>query len=147
MKWVTRQRAKVDRVACPWLILNFIDPQAEFIFAPADQVREVAEREGAIPFDAPGVKLGHHHGHCSFESILAEYQLTDPALQKLARIVHGADIPADLGMTPQSAGLRAIAEGWDALGWPDQRRLEIGFVLYDGLYAWCRAQIGSRESS
>ena len=138
MKWVTRQRVKVDRVACPWLILKFIDPDAQFLFVESDRVLEVAKKEDAIPFDVPGAKLGHHAGRCTFEAILVEHDLADPALQVLARIVHGADIPADLHLTPQSAGLRAIAEGWDALNWPDQRRLEIGYALYDCLYAWCQ---------
>src|SRR5438132_5420283 len=96
MKWVTRKNANVDRVACPWLIKQFVDPDAEFLFVPAEEVLERAEREGAIPFDVPGVELGHHEGKCSFEAIVARYQIDDPAVRLLAQIVHGADVAPDL---------------------------------------------------
>src|SRR5881396_1614313 len=96
MKWVTRERVKVDRVACPWLIRKFVDPHAEFLFVPAERVLEVADREVAIPFDVPGVELGHHEGRCSFEAIVAKYEISDPAIQLLAQIVHGADVSDDL---------------------------------------------------
>src|SRR5215207_6926356 len=96
MKWITREKVKVDRVACPWLVTKFVDPQAEFLFVPADQVTAVAAREGAIPFDVPGVELGHHEGRCSFEAIVDKYRIDDPAVRLLAEIVHGADVTPDL---------------------------------------------------
>jgi len=108
MKWVTRARPKVDRIACPWLIKRFVDKDAEFLYVPADQVNAVAERDGAIPYDAPGVELGHHGAECSFDAILKKYQLTDPALQRLTLIVRGADT-ADKDLTPESRGLEALA--------------------------------------
>jgi hypothetical protein len=137
MKWVTRQGAKVDRVACPWLIRRFVDPEAEFLFVPADQVAEVAAREGAIPYDAPGAELGHHDGKCSFEAIIAKHGLRDPALLRLAEIVHGADVKADLDRTPESAGLKAIAEGFALTTPDDHEKLRLETPLYDALYAWC----------
>lgn len=144
MKWVTRERVKVERVACPWLIKKFIDPRAEFLFVPREQVLAVAEREGAIPFDAPGVELGHHEGRCSFEAIIEKYHLIDPALLMLAEIVHAADIPADLDRAPQAAGLRAIAEGFHLLGLDDHQLLQLEFPIYDALYAWCQAQVADK---
>ncbi len=112
MKWVTRKNANVDRVACPWLIKRFVDKDAEFLYVSADQVPLVAQRERAVPFDVQGgVELGHVDGRCSFESIMVKYQLTDPALQLLAKIVHGADIAADVNIVPEAAGLKAIASG------------------------------------
>ncbi len=110
MKWVTRKNANVDRIACPWLIKRFVNQDAQFLFVSADDVPRVAEREGAIPFDVPGVELGHVDGRCSFESILAKYRLTEPALAVLARIVHGADVAADVQIVPETAGLKAIAQ-------------------------------------
>lgn len=143
MKWVTRKNAKVDRIACPWLVRRFIDPEAEFLFVPADDVLPVGAREGAIPFDAPGVEFGHVEGRCSFESILVKYQLTDPALRLMGRIVHGADIPADIAIEPEAAGLRAIAHGFAGLyGERDQEKLEVQVPVYDALYAWCRERLG-----
>ena len=114
MKWITREHVKVDRVACPWLIRKFIDPEAEFLFVPAADVATVAEREGATPFDTQGAKLGHRDGNCSFETIIEEYGLLarDPALGRMAAIVHGADVSADLDRVPESRGLKAIAEGF-----------------------------------
>ncbi|HYM92264.1 MAG TPA: chromate resistance protein ChrB domain-containing protein, partial [bacterium] len=112
MKWVTRKNANVDRIACPWLIRRFVDTTPEFIYVPAERVLEVAEREQAIPYDVKGVELGHVGGRCSFESIMVKYNLTDPALQKLATIVHGADVAADIRIVPEAAGLRAIAQGF-----------------------------------
>src|SRR5437660_12003369 len=109
MKWVTRKNANVDRVACPWLIKRFVDRDAEFLYVPADQIRTVAEREGAIPYDPAGVELGHGDGRCSFESILVKYGLTDPALQHLARIVRGADLPAGVTVPPARARTSALA--------------------------------------
>src|SRR5215472_11851560 len=112
MRWVTRKNASVDRVACPWLVKRFIDPDAEFLYVPAQDVAATAEREGAIPYDVSGVELGHVDGRCSFESIIHKYGLTDPALDRLALIVHGADVTADADITPQAAGLKAIAFGF-----------------------------------
>jgi hypothetical protein len=112
MKWITRERVKVDRVACPWLLKKFIDPKAEFLFIPREEVLEVADREGAIPFDVPGVELGHHGGKCSFEALLARYEIDDPAVHLLAKIVHGADVEQDLFGRPKAPGLEAIAEGF-----------------------------------
>jgi hypothetical protein len=142
MKWVTREDAKVDRVACPWLIRRFIDPTAEFLFVPADQVTAVAAREGAIPYDVPGVELGHVDGRCSFESILLKYGLTgDPSLVVLAKIVHAADIAADIDTVPEGRGLKAIAHGFSLVfGRDDARKIELETPLYDALYAWCRRQ-------
>ncbi len=141
MKWVTRARPKTDRVACPWLIARFIDQEAEFLFAPSDKVLEVAEETGATPFDVPGVELGHHEGKCSFEAFIENYQLTDPALLKLAQIVHGADVSSDRGITPQSAGLRALGEGFLHVSDDDHELLRLQFPMYDALYAWCREQL------
>src|SRR5260370_33000882 len=120
MKWVTRERGKVDRVACPWLIRKFIDPQAEFLFVPADQVPAVAGREGAVPFDVPGVEFGHHGKECSFDALVKKHGLDrDPALVLLARIVTGADPDNTLGNQPGSAGLNALAAGFRHLGLKD----------------------------
>ncbi|MBI3468586.1 MAG: chromate resistance protein [Planctomycetes bacterium] len=138
MKWVTRQGAKTDRVACPWLIRKFIDPQAEFVFVPTDQVLATAKQLGGKSFDARGADYTHRDGKCSFEVLIEEYAISDPAVAALARIVHGADIPADIGCTPESAGLRAIAEGFAMLYADDLRKLEREFPLYDALYAWCQ---------
>lgn len=129
----------MDRIACPWLIRRFIDPDAEFLYVANDEVARVAEREQAIPYDVEGVELGHTDGRCSFESIMAKYRLTDPALHRLARIVHGADIAADVQIEPEAAGLKAIAEGFSLLhGDRDQEKLRLEAPVYDALYAWCR---------
>jgi hypothetical protein len=142
MKWITRERVKVDRVACPWLIKKFVDPEAEFLFVPSDRVLEVAEREGAVPFDAAGVELGHHAGKCSFEAIVAKYQIQDPAIHLLAQIVHGADVAADLYSRPEAPGLQAIAEGFRHLGLRDDHEiLEKEFIVYDALYAYCQRKL------
>ena len=140
MKWVTREGAKTDRVACPWLIRRFIDPQAEFLFVPADRVLEAAHREGGKSFDCPGADYTHREGMCSFEVLVEESRLQEPALHTLARIVHGADIPADVGLAPEAAGLQAIAYGFAAICADDHRKLELEFPLYDALYAWCQAK-------
>ena len=146
MKWVTRKNASVDRIACPWLIKRFIDPEAEFLYVPAAEVMAVAEREGAIPYDVAGVELGHVDGRCSFESILIKYGLQDPALDRLAMIVHGADVTAEIGITPEAAGLKAIAHGFAMVhGDDDHRKIELETPLYDALYAWCQHQAGKRE--
>jgi hypothetical protein len=141
MKWVTRERPKTDRIACPWLILNFIDPDAEFLYVPADEVLAVAEREGAISFDAPDARYTHRDGLCSFEVLVVEYAIADPAISLLARIVHGADVADDRDATPQSRGLLAIAEGFHLLDLDDHRQLELSLPVYDALYAWCRNEI------
>ncbi len=142
MKWITRERVKVDRVACPWLIKKFIDADAEFLFVPPGEVDAVAEREGAIPFDAPGVELGHHDGKCSFEAIIERYDLNEPALALLARIVHGADVAEDLYGQPEAPGLKAIAVGFGDLGLKDDHEiLAKEFAVYDALYAYCRQQV------
>jgi len=140
MKWITRSHVHVDRVACPWLITRFIDNQAEFLFVPKSQVVPVAEETGAIPFDAPGVELGHHEGRCSFESILQKYDLTDPALRRLAKIVHAADVAEDIDTDPLGRGLEAIATGFSLRYPDDEENLAIQFELYDALYAWCRLE-------
>ena len=138
MKWVTREKVKVDRVACPWLIKKFVDPDAEFLFVPGDQVREVAAKEGAIPYDIPDIELGHHEGKCSFEAIVAKYGIQDPAMPMLSEIVHGADVSHDLYGRPEAPGLKAIAQGFGYLGLTDHQILEKEFVVYDALYAYCR---------
>jgi hypothetical protein len=146
MKWITRERVKVDRVACPWLIRKFVDPQAEFLFVPADQVLERAEQEKATPFDVPDVELGHHNGRCSFEAILNRYGLSDPALLLLAQIVHGADVAPDLYGQPEAPGLKAIAEGFRHLGLADDHQiLAQEWVVYDALYAYCQRQVAERR--
>ena len=140
MKWITRERVKVDRVACPWLIRKFVDPEAEFLFVPADQVKAVAQREGATPFDIEGAELGHHGKECSFDAIVKKHRLTDdPALVLLARIVNGADTDNTLWNQPESAGLEAIAEGFRHLGFHDDHELNRAeWIVYDALYAYCR---------
>jgi hypothetical protein len=145
MKWVTRKNANVDRIACPWLIKRFIDRDAEFLFVAAEEVSDVAERERAVPFDVKGAELGHVDGRCSFESIMVKYQLTDPALQSLARIVHGADVAADINIVPQSAGLQAIAHGFAlAHGENDHEKIRLETPMYDALYAWCQEAANPR---
>ncbi|HEV8594756.1 MAG TPA: chromate resistance protein ChrB domain-containing protein [Thermoplasmata archaeon] len=143
MKWITRAGAKVDRVACPWLILRFIDMEAEFVFVPKERVLEEAERLDAVPFDVEGVELGHHGPDCSFESIVKKYNLTDPALLELAKIVHGADTD-DPNPVPQAAGLRAIAEGMARSVPDDREKLSLSFPIYDALYAWCEDLVAAR---
>ncbi len=141
MQWITRSHVHVDRVACPWLITRFIDNEAEFLFVPKSQVGPVAGETGAIPFDAPGVELGHKEGRCSFESIMLKYDLQDPALQRLARIVHCADVEADIDKDPIARGLEAIASGFSLRYPDDEENLSIQFEVYDALYAWCRLQV------
>jgi hypothetical protein len=141
MKWVTPARPKEDRIACPWLIKRFVDQEAEFLYVPADQVNVVAEREGAIPFDAPGVELGHHGAECRFDAIVKKYELTDPALQKLALIVRGADT-ADKDLTPEARGLEAIADGFRRLYDDDLQQLAAESIVYDALYAFCQQSAG-----
>jgi hypothetical protein len=141
MKWVTRSHVHVDRVACPWLILRFVDNEAEFLFVPASEVKRVAIDTSAIPFDSPDVELGHHEGRCSFESILLKYELKDPALIRLAKIVHAADVAADIDKDPMGRGLDAIAIGYSIRYPDDEENLANQFKVYDALYAWCRLQV------
>ncbi len=145
MKWVTRSHVHVDRVACPWLISRFIDSEAEFIFVPKGQVERVARDTGAIPFDAPNVELGHKDGKCSFETIIEKYGLTDPALLRLARIVHAADVRADRHTDDIAPGLEAIAVGYSLRFPNDLENLSIQFEVYDALYAWCRLQVARQK--
>lgn len=137
MKWVTRERPKIDRIACPWLIKRFIDPQPEFLYVPASEVLRVAAEREAAPYDIPGVELSHVGALCSFDAFLEKYGLSDPALQRLAQIVRGADT-ARLDLTPQSAGLYAISLGLSHNFADDHEMLQHGLVLYDALYAWCK---------
>jgi hypothetical protein len=142
MKWVTREHPKTDRIACPWLIRTFIDPDAEIVFVARDEVLPYAKREGAISFDAPGARYTHRDGLCSFEVLIEEHDLgSDPALARMARVVHGADVAEDADATPQSAGLLAIADGFALLGVDDQRQLALELPVYDALYAWARREV------
>lgn len=143
MKWITREKVKVDRVACPWLIKKFVDPRAEFLFVPAEKVMETATNDSAIPFDVPGVELGHHGKECSFEAVLKKYNLErDPALKLLARIVNGADTDNSLWRQPESAGLHAIAEGFRHLGLKDDHAINAAeWIVYDALYAYCQQMV------
>lgn len=138
MKWVTRRKARVDRIACPWLIRRFIDPEAEFLFVAEDQVMETARREGAVPFDVPGVELGHHGDRCSFDAFLAKYRLADPALRALAEIVRGADTEAR-HLAREAWGLYAVASGFREIARDDAENMALQFPVYDALYAYCRA--------
>src|SRR5262249_9373404 len=142
MKWVTRERARVDRIACPWLITRFVDAKPEFLFVPADRVRDVADREHAIPYDIPQVELGHHDAQCSFDAFIDRYELADPALAGLARIVRGADTD-DRGLTAESAGLYAAATGFQATSRDDFDNMARQFPLYDALYAYCCGQVAT----
>ena len=142
-KWVTRERPKTDRIACPWLIRTFIDPDAEFLYVPADEVLAVAAREGAHSYDADGARYTHRDGLCTFEVLVEEFAIDDSAVALLARIVHGADIADDRDATPESRGLFAVAEGFYLLGLDDHRQLELSLPVYDALYAWCRQQAGA----
>jgi hypothetical protein len=143
MKWITREHVKVDRVACPWLIRKFVDPQAEFLFVPVDKVAEVARKEGATSYDCTGDELGHHGKECSFDAIIRKYKLGgDPALVLLAKIVNGADTDNSLWQQPESAGLNAIAEGFRQMGFKDDmEQNQAEWIVYDALYAYCREMI------
>src|SRR5262245_48411928 len=144
MNWITRERVKVDRVACPWLIKKFVDPQAKFLFVPADQVMAVAQKDKAIPFDVPGVEYGHHGKECSFEAVVKKHGLqADPALALLAKIVNGADTDNTLWNQAESAGLKAVAEGFRHLGFKDDHEINAAeWIVYDALYAYCREKVG-----
>ena len=142
MKWITRKNVKVDRVACPWLIQRFVDPAAEFLFVDESELLAAAEREHAIPFDAPRlaeVKLNHRGDRCTFEAIIEDYKLAAPGLERLALIVRAADVKGQEHVAPEGAGLRAVAEGVAAMQLPDQARLQRGFPVYDALYEYARS--------
>lgn len=143
MKWITRERVKVDRVACPWLIKKFVDPAAEFLFVPADKVMEIARKEQAVPYDVPEVELGHHGKECSFEAILKKYCLaSDCALVLLGKIVNGADTDNSLWHQPEAAGLNAIAEGFRLLGFKNDHEVNAAeWIVYEALYAYCREMV------
>ncbi len=145
MKWITRSHVHVDRVACPWLITRFIDNAAEFLFVPKNQIDKIAAETGAIPFDSPGVELGHRDGRCSFESIMLQYDLKDPALVRLAKIVHAADVAEDIDTDPIARGLEAIAVGYSLRYPSDEENLAQQFQVYDALYAWCRLQVAASQ--
>lgn len=141
MFWITRSHAQVDRVACPWLITRFVDSDASFFFVPASEIERITRENGAIPFDTPGAELGHHDGRCSFESIIEKYGLKDPALLRMARIVHAADVSEDRDTDPIARGLEAIAVGYSLRFPNDIENLEQQFDVYDALYAWCRLDV------
>jgi hypothetical protein len=144
MKWVTREHPHTDRIACPWLVLRFIDADAEIVYVPRDEVLAYAEREGAISFDAPGARYTHRDGLCSFEVLVEAYGLGgDRALALVAKVVHGADVSEDADATPQSRGLEAIARGFMDLGVGDQEQLRLELPMYDALYAWAKREVAS----
>jgi len=140
MKWVTRERVHVDRIACPWLIKKFVDPKAEFIFVPVEKIEETVRNEGAIPFDAPGVELGHKGDKCSFDAIIEKYHLKDETLQELAKIVRATDTE-DKKLAPESIGLEAIADGSMMIVKDDYEAIKKGKYVYDSLYAYCKLRI------
>lgn len=146
MKWITRSHVHVDRVACPWLITRFIDNKAEFLFVPTSQIEQVVKETSAIPFDAPGVELGHGaDGRCSFESIILKYGLKEPGLLRLAKIVHAADVDKDIDTDPLARGLEAIASGYSLRFPQDEENLAHQFEVYDALYAWCRLDVAREK--
>lgn len=143
MKWVTRENANVDRIACPWLIKRFIDAEAEFLFVPRDQVLDTAAAQDARSYDAPGAQYTHREGKCSFDVLVEDFDLAgDAALVRLAEIVHAADISQDRASSPEGAGLYAIAHGFALLhGTADHHKIELETPMYDALYAWCQEQV------
>ena len=145
MLWITRSHVHVDSVACPWLITRFIDNDADFLFVPRNQIEKVAQETGAIPFDAPGVELGHKDGRCSFESIMLKYELKEPGLVRLAHIVHSADVSEDIDQDPIARGLEAIASGFSLRFPEDEENIASQFDVYDVLYAWCRLQVAAEK--
>jgi hypothetical protein len=145
MKWVTRERPKIDRIACPWLIERFIDKDAEFLYVPAADVLKVAKETGATPYDIPGVEMGHDGELCSFDTFLRKYQLNDPALLQLATIVRGADTDR-LDLAPQAAGLLAISLGLSRNFSDDHEMLKQGMTIYDALYSWCKELQGETHN-
>lgn len=140
MKWVTRENIHVDRVACPWLIKRFVDPEAEFLFVPPERVQETADKEKAIPFDSQGVELGHRGDRCSFDAIIEKYRLADPSLLELAKIVRAADTNR-MDLAPESVGLEAIAAGSMMIARDDHEAIEKQTYLYDALYAYCKLRL------
>jgi len=147
MQWITRSHVHVDRVACPWLITRFIDSRAEFLFAPASQIKQIVKITGAIPFDSEAAELGHHENRCSFESILLKYGLKEPGLLRLAKIIHAADIGEDLDSDPLARGLEAIASGYSLRFPDDMENIRHQFEVYDALYAWCRLDVAKAGES
>lgn len=145
MKWITRERPKIDRIACPWLIARFIDKEPEFLYVPAADVPKIAKEIGAIPYDIPGVEMGHAGELCSFDAFMKKYELTDPALQQLAVIVRGADTSRP-DLAPQAAGLLAISLGLSRNFPNDHEMLKQGMILYDALYAWCQELQGETHN-
>ena len=143
MKWVTREHPRTDRIACPWLIHRFIDSEAEIVYVPKDEVLPYAQREGARSFDAPGAQYTHRSGNCSFETLVEDFRIDDPAVAIMARVIHGADVAEDRDETPESAGLLAIADGFALLGVDDQRQLELELPVYDALYAWAKDRVAA----
>lgn len=141
MIWITRSHVHVDRVACPWLITRFVDSDAEFMFVPKGEIDRIVKETGAIPFDAPGVELGHHEGRCSFDSIILKYELKEPGLLRMAKIVHSADVDEDVDNDSIARGLEAIASGFSLRFPEDMENLEHQFDVYDALYAWCRMDV------
>jgi len=147
MKWITRSHVHVDRVACPWLVSRFIDSEAEFLFAPKNQIEKLVRETGAVPFDTDNVELGHVDGRCSFESIILKYGLKEPGLLRLAQIVHAADVAQDMDKDPIARGLEAIASGYSLRFPEDVENLEHQFEVYDALYAWCRLDVAKGSPS
>ena len=145
MLWVTRSHVHVDRVACPWLITRFIDSEADFLFVPTSQIEKTVAETGAIPYDVPGVELGHTDGRCSFESIILKYGLKEPGLMRLAKIVHAADVDPDIDKDPIARGLEAIASGFSLRFPEDSENLAHQFDVYDALYAWCRMDVARNK--
>jgi hypothetical protein len=145
MIWITRSHIHVDRVACPWLITRFVDSEAEFMFVPKSEIDRIVKETGAIPFDAPGVELGHHEGRCSFESIILKFELKDPGLLRMAKIVHSADVDESIDSDPIALGLEAIASGFSLRFPEDVENLEHQFDVYDALYAWCRIDVSKGQ--
>ena len=144
MKWVTREKAKVDRIACPWLITKFVDSKPEFLFVPADKVLEVAKQQNAVPFDIPNIELGHHDDKCSFDAIIEKYNLKDAALLELAKIVRAADTD-NKELALESIGLEAIAEGFRQITKDDFDNISKQFYVYDALYAYCKRKVAQKS--
>ncbi len=145
MIWITRSHVHVDRVACPWLISRFVDNEAQFLFVPRGEIERAVKETGGIPFDAPGVELGHKDGRCSFESILLKYGLNDPGLVRLGKIIHAADVAQDIDTDPIARGLEAIASGFSLRFPSDEENLGHQFEVYDALYAWCLMDTAARK--
>lgn len=141
MIWITRSHVHVDRVACPWLITRFVDSDAEFLFVPKGEIDRIVKETGAIPFDVPGVELGHREGRCSFDSIVLKYELKEPGLLRMAKIIHSADMDEEIDNDPIARGLEAIASGFSLRFPEDVENLEHQFDVYDALYAWCRMDV------